>query len=301
VSPRASLVIPLLNQVDAWLEQCVVSALDQTVPCEAIVVTSPRTPASNRDVLNRAQARHPELRVIERAPHMRFAAALNLGIRSATTGRIGFLLTDDWLEPRAVEKCLTCDADIVSTAYTCFDADGVTRLDSISREHSEARFKNLRRQADRADYLTHFLFFRRNALDAIGGVDETIGDSPGVDDFDLIWCLLDTGASVAIVEERLYNYRDHSGERLTTRQEDDLVATFNKILDKHGVVEPERGRLMREHGLWFGKSMMSVYKELAILEVPRALKPLQTLYRSVVPLQTRLAIGARLRRRSQGK
>ena len=118
MNPQASLVIPLLSQMDSWLEQCVSSALRQTVACEVIVVTSPRTPASNREVLARAQARHPELRIIEREPQMRFAAALNLGIRSVTTPRFGILLTDDWLEPTAVEKCLTYDADIVSTGQT---------------------------------------------------------------------------------------------------------------------------------------------------------------------------------------
>ena len=30
--PTATIVIPLLNQVDDWLEQCVDSALRQTVP-----------------------------------------------------------------------------------------------------------------------------------------------------------------------------------------------------------------------------------------------------------------------------
>jgi GT2 family glycosyltransferase len=300
VNARASIVVPLLNQVDAWLEQAVASALNQTVSCEVIVVTSPRTPPSNRAVLARAQARYSELRLIEREPHMRFAAALNLGIRSATTGRIGLLLTDDWLEPETLEKCLVFDADIVSTAYTSFDANGVTPLDKISREHSEAGYRRLHEQADRADYLTHFFLFRREALDAIGGVDETIGDSPGVDDFDLIWCLLDLGASVAIVEERLYNYRDHGGERLTTRNREDMLATFNSILDKHGVAGQERERLVRAHSLWFGKSMMSVYQELAIPELPRPLQPLQTLYRFLVPLRTRLAIGARLGRRPSG-
>jgi hypothetical protein len=250
--------------------------------------------------------------VIEREPHMRFAAALNLGIRSTTMARIGFLLTDDWLAPDCVEKCLRHETDIVSTAFTCFAADGATELDVLSRSHSEAAFERLQKPADRANYLTHFLFFRREALDGVGGVDETIGDSPGVDDFDLPWCMLERGASVTIVEERLYNYRDHEGERLTTRGREEMAATFNRILDKHHVTGPEREQLFREHARWFGRSMLSVYKERSMLsvykersmlsvykeleipEVPGFLKPVQTLYRSVVPLQARLAIRDRI-------
>ena len=117
---------------------------------------------------------------------------------------------------------------------------------------------------------------------AVGGLDETIGDSPGVDDFDLLWCMLDRGASLlAIVEERLYNYRDHDGERLTTRKKDEMVATFTRILEKHGIAEPELGDdATRALGPQFGKSMTAVYEEAAIPELPRALRPLQTLYRS---------------------
>ena len=41
---EASIIVPLLTQRDAWLRQCVLSALRQTVSSEVIVVTSPRTP-----------------------------------------------------------------------------------------------------------------------------------------------------------------------------------------------------------------------------------------------------------------
>jgi len=297
--PPASIVIPLLRQVNDWLQQAVLSAVDQTVPCEVIVLVSPHTPDSNRAVLDRIREKHSNLIVIEREPHMRFAAALNLGIRSANAARVGFLLSDDWLDPGAVETCLNRDADIVSTGRTFFAADGATVLEEISRPHSQPIYDSLNAQADRAKFLGYFFLFQRQAVLDAGGVDETIGDSPGVDDFDLIWRLLDRGASVSIVEERLYNVRDHPGERLTTRSREEMIATFSRILDKHRIAGKERERLMEEHSLWFGESMETTYRRIAGPVLPAWLKPLQTLYRAALPMRTRVAIQDRWIRKQQ--
>ncbi len=284
---KSALVIPLLRQVDDWLRQCLASAVAQTVPCEVIVVTSPRTPESNREVLREFQARHAQLKVIEREPQMRFAAALNLGIRAARAERVGFLLSDDWLGASAVEKSEALEADIVSSQSRMLAADGVTVLPHLERLRTEAEYQRLADDSERANYLGHFLLFRREALLAIGGVDETIGDSPGVDDFDMLWCLLERGASVAILEEQLYHYRDHPGERLTTRRKEDMVATFHRILDKHGVAGSRRDEMYREHAEWFGKSMTEIYERRQFSHLPWLLRVLQRPYRAMVPLSFR--------------
>jgi glycosyltransferase involved in cell wall biosynthesis len=294
----ASIVMPLLKQNDSWLELSVRSALGQTVECEVLVVTSRETPQSNHAILQRFADRGSRLRVVECPPTKRFAGALNSGIRLAASDRIGFLLSDDWLEPRAVERCLSCHADIVSTSKTFYAADGTTELREIGGIRTAAQYARLKDNAERAEFLSHFLFFRRAALEQAGGVDETLGDSPGVDDFDLIWTLLDRGASVAIVEESLYNMRDHEDERLTKRSVDEMFATFNRILDKHNVWPVRRKALLRHHSLWFGRSLWSVYQEIAPLGTPRLLRPLQKLYRNAVPFRTRLAIHRRLTRPS---
>jgi hypothetical protein len=64
----ASVLIPLLRQEDAYLEQAVRSACTQTVPREVVVAKSARTPASNLTVLERLQAAHSQLVVTEEGP-----------------------------------------------------------------------------------------------------------------------------------------------------------------------------------------------------------------------------------------
>jgi glycosyltransferase involved in cell wall biosynthesis len=290
MAPRASIVIPLLNQVDAWLDRAIHSALDQTAECDVLVVTSPQTGESNRRMVRRIQSDRPKLRVVEHEPNVRFAGAINMGIRLAGSDRIGFLLSDDWLEPEAVEACLLHETDIVSTSQTNYAADGRTVLEEISGVRTSAAYGLLAGAQERAAFLGHFFLFQRKALEGVGGLDETLGDSPGVDDFDLIWCLLERNASVTVVPQSLYNYRDHDGDRLTTRSMEQMRCTFERILDKHGVFGAERERMMRHHSRWFGKAMWSVYQELTVPELPWLMRPLRSAYRTAIPFKTRLAI-----------
>jgi len=250
--PAASIVIPVLRQSDAWLERSVRSGLDQTAPSEVVVVTAPATPPRTRAVLARLAAEvGPRLVVLEAPPG--FARALNRGFRAARATRLGLLLSDDWLEPGAVEACLGRDADIVTTWKRSYAADGVTELPRLRRQPTRARLSALPTLEAKADYLTHFFLFRRARLLEIGGVDESLGDSPGIDDYDLIWVLLERGATVEIVERFCYNRRDHHGERLTIRPTAEMLATLGRILDKHGVSGAARDELLRAKARWFGR------------------------------------------------
>jgi hypothetical protein len=137
-----------------------------------------------------------------------------------------------------------------------YDETGMIEL-ALRTPRTAAGYSQLRSLRDRATYLGHFLMFRRNTLLSIGGVDETIGNV-GPDDFDMIWSLLETDASVMIVEEKLYCCRDHSGVRLTVRPKEDQVRDLEKILDKHGVFGAERENWIALHSRWFGRTLQEV-------------------------------------------
>jgi GT2 family glycosyltransferase len=87
----ASIVIPLLDQVDEWLNRCVRSALQQTVRCEVIVVLSPRTRTSNLRLLDDLKLEFDNLRIVPRDV-LGFPGALNAGFKVASASRIGLLL-----------------------------------------------------------------------------------------------------------------------------------------------------------------------------------------------------------------
>lgn len=247
----ATIIIPVLEQNPDWLDRCVKSALAQSVPTEVIVVHAQRTPRAQLTQLNRLAATNPVLRVLEeQSPG--FAGALNTGIRAASATRVGLLLSDDWIEPTAVEETTAVDADIVSTGLNVYDADGCTCFHSLARTPTLEAFQNCASIERRAAYLEHFLLFRKSTLLASGGVDESVGLT-GADDFDLIWTLLENGASVAVLPRKLYCYRDHDDDRLSLRSRRDQLRDLSRILAKHGIEGRERWRLLREHSRWFGQ------------------------------------------------
>ena len=159
-SPRASIVVPLKNQRGDWLERCVRSALAQTVSCETIVVIAPETSVQNRASLDALASEHDTLRVLLRN-RPGIAAGLNTGIHAATTDRVGFLLSDDWLDRACVEECLAYQTDIVSTGCLAYEADGVTPIDSVTKKRTLEGFLRRRTLERRASYLSHFLLFNK--------------------------------------------------------------------------------------------------------------------------------------------
>ena len=92
------------------------------------------------------------------------------------------------------------------------------------------------------------------------------------------------------MEQRLYNCRDHEGERLTTRHQDDMMATFLRVLDKHRVTGPLREKLMRENAPSFGRSLQAVYNSSGSWPV----RKLREAYRTALPIHFRRAIQDRL-------
>jgi thiamine kinase-like enzyme len=245
----ATIVVPLRSQRDGWLEQCLRSALVQTVSTLVVVVVSPHTPPPNLSLIAALGRKSRRLETLHRPPGAGFADAINLGWRHARTDRVGLLLSDDWLAPNAVEQCLAQDADIVCTGHVGYRADGVTPL--WTRALDRTTFDSLQTLERKASYLTHFFLFRRSVVLAAGGVDPTIGHV-GPDDYDLPWTLLERGASVAFTRSPLYNYRDHDGTRLTLRPQPQQLRDLRCILDKHGVAPDEQARLIDQKARWFG-------------------------------------------------
>lgn len=262
MNPAASIVIPLKAQRDEWLKRCVQSAAAQTAPCEVIVIRAESTPPSNLETLHALQIQRPNIHVLLEDKPGSFPAAINLGIRSAIAPRVGLLLSDDWLEKDAVEHCLLESADIVSTGLKTYLEDGITVHERASRLLTMNEYRTLKSFQAQAVYLQHFFLFRKTVVIDAGGLDETIGNFPGIDDYDLIWTLLERGASVAIVERYLYSYRDHPGERLTLADPVQAVTNLKKILRKHLLPEAEMSQVLHEHSRWYGRTIHEVLAEM---------------------------------------
>lgn len=256
----ATIVIPLLHQVDDWLDQSVRSAVEQSVPVEVLVITSPHTTASNYQILENIARTFSNIKVIKRSPGDNFAAAINVGFSAAATERVGLLFSDDWLASDAIRICMQHPEELVTTGRTGFAANGKDQV--CENVPDVAKFNSLQTIEARASYIGHFFLFNREKFLAVGGVDPSIGLT-GADDYDLIWTLLEHDTRVHVIEQSLYNYRDHDGVRLTMRARKNQIQDLKKILAKHGVTGAEQDRLVTEKSKWYGVPGYQVLRELA--------------------------------------
>jgi Glycosyl transferase family 2 len=262
VSYPASVVVPLYRQDDRWLEQAIRSVLAQTAQCELLVVPSSRTPPGNLAIVDAMRREAPERIRLTSPPADGFPRAVNTGFRLARAERVGLLLSDDWLDPTTVAECLEIEADIVSTGLRSVASDG-SDLPNLARRLDLDSLLKLPTLERKAAYLTHFFLLRRSKVYSVGGLDESLGDAPGIDDYDLIWTLLEQGATVGITTGPLYNYRVHGGDRLTLRRRDEQVQTLSRILDKHGIEGVEKVRLIEAQAVWLGRPEDVVHAERA--------------------------------------
>jgi GT2 family glycosyltransferase len=253
----ATIVVPLRSQVDEWLDDALRSALLQSIPTEVVVVRSETTPASNLGILDGLRRHFANLVVLDRDKPESFPGAINKGIRHARSARVGLLLSDDWLDENAVAECLRHDSDIVCAGRIVYFPDGSINERACWRP-SVQEFKSIGTLEEKASYLGHFFLFRRQAVLDAGGLDEGIGNYPGIDDFDLIWTLLERNASVSLVSKCLYHYRDHEGERLTLKDPATAVANLRKILLKHGITGEQAVDIVKRHARWYGRPMYQV-------------------------------------------
>jgi len=188
--------------------------------------------------------------------------ALNAGFQRASADRVGMLMSDDWLDPRAVELCVARNADIVSTGHTFFAADGVTAFREIDWTPTWERYEGLQTLERKASYLKHFLLIRKSMLEEIGGADESLGNFPGIDDYDMIWTLLEHRATVALVAESLYNIRDHGSGRLTLKNAQESIRGLERILRKHGIGDDEAPGIIQRHSRWYGMPVNEAYRKI---------------------------------------
>ncbi len=143
-----------------------------------------------------------------------------------------------------------------------YSADGNTHLKSLGRVANVDQFHRCKTLESQARYLQHFFLFRKGKLLEIGGADESLGDFPGIDDYDMIWVMLEQGASVAIAEQVLYNYRDHEGERLSLKPAQQAMEVLERIFDKHSVAPSEREEIRDLHLQWYGEPLHRAYSRI---------------------------------------
>lgn len=96
--PRVSIIVPVYN-AEKWLEDCLTSALGQSVTDIEVIAVDDGSADASLEILRDFAARDPRLTVLVNAKNQGQAAARNRGVDASTGRWIAFLDSDDQLLP----------------------------------------------------------------------------------------------------------------------------------------------------------------------------------------------------------
>lgn len=227
MNPRISIIVPLYNQSE-YLEDCLDSLLNQTLPPYEILVVNDGSTDNGQEIAERYKfSQFPGIespvRVISQV-NKGLPSARNTGIMNASGDYIFFLDADDILEEYGLQKLTSSiqqtNADIIGPSFTTFGKNvqkvilGMPTMDEMKV----------------ANRLPYFCAFRRSALLEVGGYNPKM--RWGYEDFDLSFDLLKRGKTLCVLQEPIVRYRlkDNSMIHNAQAHHDELM---NQIKTNH--------------------------------------------------------------------
>ena len=123
MKPLISIIIPCFNTAE-YLPQCMASLEKQTIGFEKLQFIFVDDASTDEGKTWRCicefEQRHPkEVVAIQLEKNMSQGGAKNVGISYAEAAYIGFVDSDDWIEPEMYEKLYACARDYQCDAVDC--------------------------------------------------------------------------------------------------------------------------------------------------------------------------------------
>lgn len=206
MTPSITIGIPSCNQAE-FLTDAIQSALDQTVPCEIIVVDDGST--DNSLQIAKSYEKYG-VKVVSQV-NKGLSSARNTIIMNMRGDYLMPLDADDMLKENCVEKILEViqktDADIVAPSFKTF---GTTNAEIILNPLTEFR------HFAEANRIGYFSATRKTKLLEIGGYSPKM--VWGYEDYHLWINLLKRGAKLVTIKDILVLYRTKEHSMITTAQ-----------------------------------------------------------------------------------
>jgi GT2 family glycosyltransferase/glycosyltransferase involved in cell wall biosynthesis len=206
-TPVISLIVPVYNVQAPWLQQCVMSVLQQTYPFwELCLCNDASTDPGTIDVLQRLQGRDPRIKIRHAKSNLGIAGASNLAAEMATGPYIAMLDNDDTLHPDAlleIARAIVSEPsiDVIYTDEDKLDEQGRV-IDTYhkpdwSPEHLESVM-----------YVLHMMVVRKALFLKLGGFREAFA---GAQDYDLMLRLARHTQKIRHIPRALYHWRAVQG------------------------------------------------------------------------------------------
>lgn len=265
-----SVIVPIYG-VEKYLEECIESILGQTYTKLEIILIDDASPDRCGEICDRYAQMDDRIIVIHQK-NGGAAAARNAGLRIATGEYIGFVDSDDYLEPDAYEKLLEAlvanDADIVHGQFRYVYVNG-----KVVHEGSEEIVS-----FSAAQYLTQFTtdwtcalspvkLFRHHVL-----TDVYYEEGHCIDDEFFTYRGVMKAEKIVYIPTIVYNYRQRASSVMKNRDTiekkcDDMLDYLGKRCHHVSESFPELKSLFESHYvdylLWLATTDMATKKTIS--------------------------------------
>ena len=207
-----SILVPVYNPPIEFLQECLQSVTDQQARNWELVITNDGStnPEVNTylDQFTEQHANDPRIKVLTK-PNGGISSAINHSLEQATGQYIGMLDHDDTLDPRCISTFTQVILDNKNPDVVYSDEDKIDSKGNHSELYCKPDFSPelLLTQM----YLCHFTTFKRDQVNAVGGLRS---EMDGAQDFDLALRLLpsltEPTATVIHIPLPLYHWRTWS-------------------------------------------------------------------------------------------
>lgn len=200
--PLVSIIIPCYNDAQ-YIEQSVLSALNQTYPYKEVIVVDDGSNAETKAILRKLESKLTKLITQKNQGQ---SAARNVGIKEAKGDFILVLDSDDYFEPSFCEKSIQIFLEnedvkiITSYANRIFENNKTTVFKPKGGQFVDFLLNNCAMGS---------VMFKKNDWQKINGYDE--GMRKGFEDWEFYIRLLKGGGFAYAIPEPLFNYRLRPG------------------------------------------------------------------------------------------
>ena len=238
-----SVIVPVYNIMDC-LERCVKSICTQTWENLEILLVDDGSTDGTGALCDQLAKKDGRIRVFHKE-NGGSSSARNLGIREAKGEWLGFVDSDDWIEPQMYERLLGAalfsGASIAQASRDEIDEEGTRRPDVCAPPKEE-----LTRSAE--EFLRTLLLHEGDCSFCTKLVKRELFAGRAFpegklnEDFYLLVELLGTGAAVRIVPEQLYHVCYRMGSNTRRKDKREFSRVFVDIVDNADFIEELVGK-----------------------------------------------------------
>ena len=234
-----SIIVPVYK-VAPYLRQCVESIINQTYRDLEIFLIDDGSPDECGEICEEYQNRDNRIRVFH-TENRGLSAARNIGLKAATGEYIGFIDSDDWIEPNMYEVLIrrleeteadirVCGYDSASQEVVFEDAvySGADALRALLDEKFNNNVWNK--------------LYRRELFDGV-----LFPEGKNYEDVAVMHRIVDRASAVAVESSVLYHYRIRSESITKTYTAKNLMDYADARLSRYSYFRDERPDLFAEN------------------------------------------------------